>query len=451
MTDHATLAAIRFCHGLPLPEGSPTDAAGMMRHLAGPDDAAATWPGLTLAKALPLHLEAIQARQARQGMTTETLAYKAKLKAVAQQSLDVTRVTFARALGATDGFRERLVRFWADHFTTVAKRPTDRGLMLAMIDDAIRPNITRPFSGLLKAATLHPAMLTYLDQNLSVGPNSPRAKGGRRGLNENLARELIELHTLGVDAGYSQADVRQMAELLTGLKFTAGEGQGFNPKAAEPGPETVLGRVYDGEGTAPILKALEDLALRPETGRHLARKLAVHFISDMPDPGLITQMEVAYSRSGGDLLALYAAMLGHDAAWTPDLTKARQPYDFMVAALRALDVGPERVAAMSPINLQKWIVAPMRAMGQPMQQAPGPDGWPEEAAAWITPQRLAARITWGMEVPPRILHRLPDPAALANRALGPRVSETLRFAVSGAENIREGVGLVLASAEFNRR
>ncbi len=459
MIDTKTLIAIRFGTGLPLPEGAPLDPEAMLQRLAGPDLATRTWPGLTTAAALSVHAAAAAATKRRKqqvvgpdgDMVDGKDAYRATRQALRLQSERAVLISVARAVGATDGFRERLVRFWADHFTTVAKSPLHAGLVPAMVDDVIRANVTGRFSDLLIAATLHPAMILYLDQHRSVGPNSPKSKGGRNGLNENLARELIELHSLGVDATYAQSDVRQMAELLTGLLFAPGQGQVFNAKAAEPGPETVLGQTYDGDGVAPILAALEDLALRPETARHLSRKLAVHFVSDTPDPAMIAAMTDAYAETGGDLMAVYRAMLLHPSAWLPDLAKARQPYDFIIAALRALNIGPAQIGDMPLHTMAKRLLQPMARMGQPMYRAPGPDGWAEEAEAWITPQGLAARITWAMEVPSRLLAELPEPDALGARALGPLISAPLAFAMAAAENRREGVGLVLASAEFNRR
>lgn len=455
MTDVPTLCAIRFGNGLPLPEGAPQDAVSVLARLAGPDLARGTWPSLTTAEAMKTQGRYAKAQSDLRQAGADAAEAKAARRGIRQELLGeaqrAVRMSLARAVGATDGMRERLVRFWVDHFTTVAKSPPHIGMVLAMAEDAIRPNVTGRFAQLLQAATLHPAMLLYLDQHRSVGPNSPQAKGGRRGLNENLARELIELHSLGVAGNYAQTDVRQMAELLTGLLFRSGQGTVYVERAAEPGPETVLGRVYDGEGTAPILAALEDLAMRPETARHLARKLAVHFVSDTPDAAMIDAMAVAYAQSGGELMALYRTMLLHASAWITPLGKARQPYDFIVASLRALGLDPARIAALSVQDLQHRLLRPMERMGQPLNQAPGPDGWPEEAEAWITPQGLGARITWAMDVPQRLLNVLPEPAALAERALGPLVGKDLRFAVQAAENRREGVGLVLASTEFNKR
>ncbi|MDZ4095297.1 MAG: DUF1800 domain-containing protein [Paracoccaceae bacterium] len=451
MSDQPTLAAIRFGHGLPLPVAAMRDPAAMLAALSGPDKAAKRWRGVGMAQALPLHLAAAKARKLAREGDAERKAYRAQLTLVNAQATEAARVTIARGLGAADGFRERLVRFWADHFTTVARFRQDRVLPLVMIEDAIRPHVAGRFGDMLVAATLHPAMVLYLDQGLSIGPNSPKGRQRKRGLNENFARELIELHTLGAGAGYDQQDVRQLAELLTGVQFEPGLGFVFDPQMAEPGAETVLGRVYGGEGLAPVLAVLNDLAVRPETARHIARKLAVHFISDTPDEALVAHLEAAFMATGGDLLAVYAAFLEHPAAWAMPLAKARQPYDFMLASLRTLGFGAPEVLNFPRGPFNRLILGSMQAMGQPWNTPRGPDGWPEAAEAWITPQGLAARITWAMDAPGRLLDTLPEPDDLATRALGPLVGAQLRWAISASENRREAVGLILASPEFNRR
>jgi uncharacterized protein (DUF1800 family) len=294
-------------------------------------------------------------------------------------------------------------------------------------------------------------MLAYLSQDRSVGPNSLTGKRGGRGLNENLGREVMELHSLGVGAGYTQADVRQMAELLTGATFSAQKGFFFEPKWAEPGPETVLGRSYADEGPEPILAALQDLALQPQTAAHLARKLCVHFLSDTPNPDLLDAMAEAYLQAGGGLWALYDTLLSHPDAWSEAAPKVRQPFEFLVAGLRGLGLSGREVMEMELRDFRRAILAPLQAMGQPWQSAPGPDGWPEEPQAWISPARLAARIAWAMAVPQHLVRPLPDPRALVGDVLGPRASEALVWAAARAESRRDGVGLVFASAEFNRR
>ena len=451
MAQDPTVMAFRFGYGLPLPEGAPQDAQAMLAALALPDAMAAHHPGMGFAAALPLLREIEATRKAQNDDPTKKRQYRDAIKASDHAALRAARISFARAVDNPDGFRERLVRFWADHFSTTAKNKQTRLLPVTLIEDAIRPNIGLRFADMLKAVTLHPAMLVYLDQVLSIGPTSRAGKKRDKGLNENLARELLELHTLGVDAGYSQTDVRQMAELLTGLAVNPETGFVFDPRRAEPGAETVLGISYEGDGTAPILKALDDLAMRPETAGHIARQMAVHFVSDTPDADLVAHIRAAYLTTGGDLMAVYAALLDHPAAWGVGAAKARQPFDFIVASFRALGMSGAELIAMDDNSFVQLIANPMQAMGQPLLGPPGPDGWPEEAQAWINPAGLAARINWAMDVPVQLLANLPDPLALAVRALGPRASEKLIWAAPKAESQREGVGLVLASAEFNRR
>jgi uncharacterized protein (DUF1800 family) len=428
--------AIRFGFGLPAPD--PAVA------LTGPDLAAEAWPGASLAEIGPVLTAYRLAKKAR-----DEAGIKAAHRASDALALRGAKAILARAVGSTDPFRERLVVFWADHFTVAAKSRMDRALPSILVDEAIRPHVTGRFADMLRAVITHPVMLTYLNQEASYGPSSRKGTRLKKGLNENLARELLELHTLGVGAGYSQTDVREMAELLTGLSVTP-VGFDFDQRRVEPGPETVLGVTYHGKGLEPILQALDDLAARPETAAHIAGKLAVHFVSDTPDPGLVAALSGVFQDSGGDLPATAWALLGHPVVEAVG-AKARQPFDFMVAALRGLGVAPEHLLALEPKLFNAHVLAPLKAMGQPLHQAPGPDGWPEAAASWITPQGLAARIDWAMQVPQRLQRPLPDPRAFLAAALGSRAGERLVRAVSAAESARDGVGLVLASPEFNRR
>ena len=446
-----SLIATRFGYGLPQPAGAPQSPTDMLAALAGPDIAARDWPIDGLAVLQPKLAQLREMKGA--GRTDPTLipVYDQLLTDIAIATATAERSTIARALDAPDGFRERLVAFWADHFTVVAKTKVESMLPYALVEDAIRPHIRGRFSDLLIAVTLHPAMLNYLDQSQSVGPNSFQGKRQEKGLNENLAREVMELHSLGVGAGYGQDDVRQMAELLTGVTYDPRLGTRFEPRRAEPGPETVLGVTYDGAGMDPVRAALGDLGRRPETGAHIARKLAVHFVSDTPDAGLVAALQAAFVATDGDLTAVYTALLQHPAAGTDRAEKIRQPVDFIVASLRALGLGGADLMAMKRNVWRSKILGGMADMGQAWKRPKGPDGWPEDADAWISPQLLATRITWVMQVPAILVPKLPDPVALLQSCLADRASDALIWAVSRAENIREGVGLVLASAEFNRR
>lgn len=365
------------------------------------------------------------------------------------------KASVARGVESATPLRERLAWFWADHFTVAPSVPPERRLPgVAFVDEAIRPNITGRFADMLRAATLHPAMLSYLDQSSSVGPNSRAAQNSPgRGLNENLARELLELHTLGVDGDYSQTDVRQLAELLAGLYEDNARGLRFLPKRGEPGPERVLGKEYGGDkpALADIEAVLEDLSTHPDTARHIARKLAVHFVSDAPEPALVDALAQRYAQTGGDLMAVTEALVTNPLALKPERRKVRQPFDFVVASLRALGIRGPALSAMTDKAAAKYLHNPLQKMGQPWLLAPGPDGWSEASEEWASPQGLANRIRWVGNVTKLLGDGLPDPRAFVVDALGPLASERLVWAAGAAETRRDGVALVLASPDFQRR
>lgn len=453
-----TIAAIRFGTGLSARLPAPVSVAAMLAALTGPDLAAQALPipGFSAARPdLASFRLLLQARRRAQGTTDEALLqaeFLAMRDASRAARLAHFQATLLRGVQTADGLRERLTLFWADHFTVRARENFAAHLVAPFVADAIRPHLTKHFADMLRAVITHPMMLIYLDQIRSAGPNSPAAGRGGRGLNENLARELLELHTVGVDGRYDQTDVRELAELLTGLVWTAADGFHFNPRWAEPGAETVLGVTYDAAATLDtVLAALDGLAAHPDTGLHIARKLAVHFVSDTPDPGLVTDLAAVFARTGGDLLAVTAALLDHPAAWSPEPAKVKPPFDYVQSALRALDVPVAAVAGLTARRMVRLFGTPLTLMGQSWEEPPGPDGWPEAAAAWITPQAMAGRIDWAMTAPGALLPGLPDPRAFVRTALGPTPPEAVLFAAEAAESTAEGIGLILASAAFQRR
>jgi uncharacterized protein (DUF1800 family) len=351
-------------------------------------------------------------------------------------------------------FRERMIAFWADHFTAVGKGGMLRFGMTAYVEDAVRPHVNGSFGEMLQACVTHPLMLDYLDQNTSAGPGSilVRRRPRRRGLNENLAREVLELHTVGVDGPYTQADVRELAELFTGLSRTRDYGFVFRRNMAEPGAETVLGKTYgQGASLQYVKDVLNDLALHPATATHIARKLAAHFVSDTPPDALVAHIAHAYLVSDGDLRRVYAALLEHPSAWSQPSQNIRPPQEFMSTTLRAFGGPSDAFAQMKPGKLRQIFFAPLRLMGQPWESPAGPDGWAEEDAAWITPQGIAARLEWAVQAPSQFLDALPDPRVFVDTALGDAAGDEVRFAAKAAENRAEAVGLVLASPEFQRR
>lgn len=456
MPSSATLAAIRFGYGLSPHFPAPEAPWVLIDGLWAPDHVAARHPVTPLAQVSDLIIALNDERRAQRkmGSREDTATAKRLRRDLAALYRHNLQTEIARILDGPDTLRERLTAFWADHFTAIGKGGTMRSVVSPYVEEAIRPHVTGRFGDMLRAVATHPVMIAYLDQSISVGPNSASGAKKDKGLNENLAREVLELHTLGVGGPYTQDDVREFAELLTGLRATVRRGMFFQPRWAEPGAETVLGRSYGGDGPArieDIHAALDDLARHPATAAHLARKLAVHFVSDTPDQGLVDHVAAAYRATQGDLRATTTALLEHPAAWSPELAKAKRPQDYICSALRALGVTADQILSAPGKHLRHGVLTPLRAMGQPYQKPTGPDGWAEGFDDWITPQGLAGRIQWGMAVPQALGLDLPDPRDFVQTALADAASADTRFAAKAAETRWEGVGLILAAPEFNRR
>lgn len=460
MPSATTLQAIRFGDGLRA--GDPPRHAPAAQ-LDGPDAMQRRYPGPSTSALEAMRRELVATRRQLQQVEGDSVSADAPgdsledmlrghRRALADEDLATVRRTFARALDSDTPYRERLVRFWASHFAVRAMPRIFRAAVSSYIDEAIRPHVTGRFGAMLRAAVLHPIMLRYLDQAGSTGPTSPFGQRQGRGLNENLARELLELHTLGADGPYGQDDVRQLAKLLTGLGVDEQAQMVFRRRRAEPGSFTVLGRRYGGgrPSLADIEAALDDLAAHPHTARHLSYKLAQHFIADEPPSALVDDVSATWRESGGDLRHVALVLAEHPLAQSAERAKARQPLGLLVAALGALGVTGGEVMRWNRRMVRQVIVHPLIAMGQPWQEPRGPDGWPEHFGNWITPQGLAARIDWAMTTPAQLRRRLPDARDFVDHALGDLADDDLRRLVAGAENNTEGVGLVLASPGFNR-
>lgn len=451
-------ADIRFGCGLSPSQAAPQSPLDMLNGLAQPDVMRTTFPipDFTEFRRDLLAVNKVRA-QARKNKTDQAL--RKKVMRLNRKAVDASHRWFGQTMlrwtHTPTGFRERLVAFWADHFTAKGKQSILTVATSPYIEEAIRPRISGRFADLLIATTTHPLMLHFLDQNSSVGPGSQIAKRHKRlkGLNENLAREVLELHTLGVDGPYSQTDVRQLAELFTGMTFNAKQGFLFRQDFAEPGAEQVMGRQYGGDPARieHVVQALNDLAAHPVTARHIAWKLAMHFVSDTPDPVLIDHIAARYLASDGDLMSVYGALLEHPLAWGEPAQNVKPPLDYVGSAWRALAVEPEFVAAMSQREIRRTLVRPMAVMGQPWQRPAGPDGWAEEDESWVTPQGIAARLRWAMSIPQLVRPDLPDPRDFVSQALGETAPEPVRFAASAAESRSEAIGLVLSAPAFQRR
>ncbi|MEQ9695763.1 DUF1800 domain-containing protein [Shimia sp. SDUM112013] len=455
------LAEIRFGYGLSPDLTPPSGVAEMLAGLIGPDDIITRFPIPSMDSFREDLLAYRAANRTVRKSTDKAEAEEASkiTKSLGRdfyrQRVRITGQTLMRQVNSPTAFRERLVSFWKDHFTVRGKSVNFQALVGSYVDEAIRPFVAGRFEEMLIAVVMHPMMLMYLDQTQSIGPNSAfaRQKNKAQGLNENLAREVLELHTLGVDGPYTQADVRELAELLTGLAFWLKTGFRYLPNRAEPGPETILGQSYGQRNgrLQDIEAALRDLARHPATARHIAGKLAVHFLSDTPDPALVERLTGVYLDTQGDLLAVYQALLEAPGAWDPVLANIKPPQDFMASAMRGLGVTGSIYTALGHKGQQRLVVTPLHRMGQPWDAPGGPDGWPEQDEAWISPQGMAARLQWALTFPSGVLGAPPDPREFVRACLGPDAPQDVAFAAEAAENRREGVALVLMSPAFQRR
>ena len=338
-------------------------------------------------------------------------------------------------------FRERLVWFWANHFTVSTRAGVTFAVVGPFIREAIRPHVTGPFFAMLMAVMRHPAMILYLDNNNSVGPNSQVGRNQKRGLNENLARECLELHTLGVNGGYTQADVTELAKIISGWSVDYARlfpGYLFREATHEPGAKTLMSKRFP-PGEPGGMAALEYLAHHPATHRHLAARLVRHFVADDPPPEAVRHIEGILRDTNGDLGAASAGLVDLDQAWTP-LTKLRTPLDYAVAALRALDLPADKQLPLQPA---------LAALGQPLWNAPLPNGWPDQGAEWASPEGVMRRIDWAWSVAPRAGDR--EAMHVAETALGPLLHDRTRDAIRTAGSRRDALTLLLTAPEFMRR
>jgi len=350
--------------------------------------------------------------------------------------------------GADIGFVERLVAFWTNHFALeTGANQLVRGLAGAFEREAIRPNVLGKFGDLALAATRHPAMLIYLNNAVSVGPGSRLGERRAKGLNENHARELMELHTLGVDGGYDQADVTAFANVLTGWSVGTQPQQLdsygqflFRRQAHEPGSQTIMGTVYPQSGVAQGEAVLSDLAANRATARHIAAKLARHFVADIPDPALVDRLAGVFIQSDGDLRALTTSLVTDDAAWAAPATKLRTPQEFIWSAVRALDVDlpPRKIMAM------------LRDLGQPLWDPPSPAGFRDDVATWLAPDAMTNRLD-AAELLAAQAKGPDDPREFAQAILGDAMSSDTATSIQRAESRGQGLALMLMSPEFQRR
>jgi uncharacterized protein (DUF1800 family) len=360
----------------------------------------------------------------------------------AQLVQNEAKVRIEAAVAADIGFVERLVWFWSNHFCVSANKIVS--MAGAYEREAIRPHVLGRFVDMLTAVESHPAMLFYLDNLQSMGPNSVAGINRDRSLNENLAREILELHTLGARTGYSQDDVTRFANVLTGWTWVGlGEpNRGgefvFVKRLHEPGEQTVLGKTYPDTGMHQGRAVLADLARHPATAAHIAYKLARHFVADEPPPSLVDKLTKSFNDSDGNLKELAKTLVAAEESWTPKRTKLKRPSEWVISALR--------------LTGAQWVLGRVMSgqalLGEPLWRPPAPNGFADYESAWI--DGLSQRVDIASEFAGRVAERL-DPVALLEAGLGPLASGETRNTVARAESRTQALALLLMAPEFLRR
>ena len=361
--------------------------------------------------------------------------------------LNEARAHYQAALDSDIGLVERLVWFWSNHFCVSADKGLVRSLCGAYEREAIRPHVLGKFSDMLIAAETHPAMLIYLDNARSFGPDSFAGQRQHKGLNENLAREIMELHTLGVRTGYTQADVTNFAKVITGWslypakRFPEHGGEfWFNERMHEPGAQTVLGRSYAQDGLAQGHAVLEMLAHHPATAKHIATKLVRYFVADEPPADLVTRLEKRFRDTDGDLMQVTHELVTAPEAWAAPRTKMKKPGEWIVAAMRASGL---------QIRDVRRVVNTQNLLGEPLWRPPAPKGFSDDSAAWV--DGLAERLDIANQVGRLVGNTGAEPDTFVDEALGPLASNETRETVRRAESRPQALALLLMSPEFQRR
>ena len=357
----------------------------------------------------------------------------------------------ARAQSAaltTKPFAERLVHFWANHFAVSTDKSPLFGLAGTLENEAIRPHVNGRFVDLLTAVEQHPAMIAFLDNQNSVGANSETSRRAEQrqakrkfGINENLAREILELHTLGVRSGYTQIDVTTFANIITGWSISETGRFFFRENAHEPGAKIFMGKSYTQDGQAQGEAVLADLVHHPATAQFIATKLCRHFIADEPPPATVSRVAHAFMASGGDLRHVYAALIETPEAWDSRARKFKTPEDFVFSTLRGLNISPSD---------PQLVVRDFELLGQ-RQYTPGsPAGWPDTAKSWDGSDALMHRVLWASRIAARY-EQGSNPLEVATSCLGTQVRPETRSALRRAASASQALALLLMSPEFQRR
>jgi uncharacterized protein (DUF1800 family) len=468
----AAIAMNRFGLGARPGETPPANPRAWLRaQMDRYDSASPAWRALPDSVALAAEFARLQRTVQEQKGDGSEAARKARGEWIRDTYRSAVDARMISAVVTPTPFVERLVHFWANHFAVSTEKPLVAALAGAFEAEAIRPHVLGRFEDMLVAVERHPAMLVFLDQVRSVGPDSPAAEraaarnpANKRGLNENLAREIMELHTLGVRTGYDQSDVTEFARALTGWSVMAGGaamGQGGAPAARpamqrspgqfvfraqlhEPGVRSIMGRRYDEPGEQQALAVLHDLASAQASATHVATLLTRHFVADTPPPALVAHVARTFTRTGGDLPSVYQALIDAPQAWSPTPAKFKTPWEWAVSSLRGLgfnDLGQQHAAPL------------LAQLGQPVWRPGSPAGYDDIAASWAAPDALVRRVEIAQRLAARTAGMVGgiDARALAPQLLPGSLSDATATAIGRAESAPTALALLLVSPEFQRR
>lgn len=385
--------------------------------------------------------------------------YKATRKKLIENSKLLAETTALTCIDSRQPLQAKLLDFFSNHFSVSSGNLAMTLLAPTLETEAIAPHLTHTFSDMLVAVVQHPAMIKYLDNERSIGPNSKvgirqRKKNPTKaaGLNENLAREILELHTLGVNGGYTQQDVLGLAKALTGwsigsVKREERAGYKFRPHTHEPGTHQVLGVQYAESTTAPETQGiaiLSDLVMRPQTANFICSKLVQHFIADDPPAKLVASMSATWMATQGHIPSVMQALIDHPLSWEPESQKYKTPREFVISACRACAVNKPKPRLFKTLH----------ALGHGLFEAGSPAGYADEQSAWLSTSALNSRIEWTYFFAQGIAQTLPkglSPVVLAQQALGPFLTARTQQYIQRAESKQQGIALLLLSPEFQRR
>ena len=375
-----------------------------------------------------------------------------------QVILELQLARLLRAVYSRRQLYEVMVDFWSNHFNVFAAKGADRWLTTSYDRDTVRPHALGRFRDLLLATAKSPAMLFYLDNWMSVAPNAflaSRAPNLRRqGINENYARELMELHTLGVDGGYTQKDVQEVARCFTGWTIRRPRGEAeftFEPRLHDNGAKIVLGvPIAAGGGMEDGLKVIDLLGRHPSTAKFIATKLARRFVADDPPAAIVSKAENAFRQSDGDIRTVLRAIIDAPEFFTPETyrSKVKKPLEYVASALRVTG---------SETEITHQLLRYLGRMGEPLFLAQPPTGYPDVGSSWVSPDMLLTRVNFASDL---VANRLPgsrvksEAVSSANtiaKLIAPdSLSDSTRAALAETKE-QEAVALLLAAPEFQRR